>query len=452
MNENTLSRRQTLKGVTLGAGAVAFAPFLSHLRAAESGQLPKRFVFVVKGSGLQAEFLNPEGLNHGGDSLVDSTLDGKMLPDSLKSLDPFRDKLTIIQGLSGKMCNSGHNSFYGGLGAFKSTAVSPPSAATIDGHLSEKFPSVFNHIGLKMGNGSQGTAYPAISAAGKSRQLPFQCNPETAYQNLFGSIAAGGDIKKKYTRTGNVLDAMSGDIKKLQKELPTDEREKLGHYLHGFEALKERRSKLISMHDILRRNAPPVTDKYKSKYTTDHLEAHFDMAAAALISGISNVVTLHCDSLDSSYQGLGITPKVHSIGHGSSSGDLSSQDCRNIIRTHHVGLIAAMADKLKKIPEGDGTMLDNTMIVYLSDNSDKHHASATEWPMFVLGNLGGKLKTSGRYLAYPRYGTANHKQTIGNWLTTICHAAGVPQDHFGQPDFALGKLDEQNGPLSELLA
>ena len=206
------------------------------------------------------------------------------------------------------------------------------------------------------------------------------------------------------------------------------------------------------MQDILRRNAPPVTDKYKSKYTTDHLEAHFDMAAAALISGISNVVTLHCDSLDSSYQGLGITPKVHSIGHGSSSGDLSSQDCRNIIRTHHVGLIAAMADKLKKIPEGDGTMLDNTMIVYLSDNSDKHHASATEWPMFVLGNLGGKLKTSGRYLAYPRYGTANHKQTIGNWLTTICHAAGVPQDHFGQPDFALGKLDEQNGPLSELLA
>ena len=106
---------------------------------------------------------------------------------------------------------------------------------------------------------------------------------------------------------------------------------------------------------------------------------------------------------------------------------------------------------VEKIPEGDGTMLDNTMIVYISDNSDKHHASATEWPMFVLGNLGGKLKTSGRYLAYPRYGTASHKQTIGNWLTTICHAAGVPQDHFGQPDFALGKLDEQNGPLSELL-
>ena len=72
--------------------------------------------------------------------------------------------------------------------------------------------------------------------------------------------------------------------------------------------------------------------------------------------------------------------------------------------------------------------------------------------MFVLGNLGGRLKSQGRYLAYPRYDSANHKQTIGNWLTTICHAAGVPQDHFGQPDFALGKLEDQQGPLNELLA
>ena len=446
-----ISRRDLLKGVTLGAGATALSPFLSHLHAAEVGKLPKRFVFVVKGSGLQAEYLNPEGLTHGGDTLVDSSLAGRVLPESLKPLEAFREKLTIIQGLSGKMCSSGHNSWYGALGAYKSTGMTPPTAATIDGYLANKFPSVFNHIGLKMGNGSQGTAYPAISAAGPGRQLPFQCDPAMAYQNLYGSIAAGGDIKKKYTRTGNVLDAMGADIKKLQKELPGAEREKLGHYLSGFEALRDRRMKLISMQDVLRKNAPEVTDKYQSNVTTDHMEAHFDMAAAAMISGISNVVTLHCDSLDSSYQGLGITPKVHSIGHGSSSGDLSAQDCRNMIRTYHVKLIADMAAKLENIPEGDGTMLDNTMIVYVSDNSDKHHASATEWPMFVLGNSGGALNSQGRYLAYPRYGSANHKETIGNWLTTVTHVAGVPQDHFGQPDMALGKLEMQSGPLSELL-
>ena len=72
--------------------------------------------------------------------------------------------------------------------------------------------------------------------------------------------------------------------------------------------------------------------------------------------------------------------------------------------------------------------------------------------MFVLGNIAGRLNSKGRYLAYPRYESANHRQTIGNWLTTLCHVADAPQDYFGQPDFALGKLEDQKGPLEELLS
>jgi len=302
-----------------------------------------------------------------------------------------------------------------------------------------------------MGDGSQGTAYPSISALGKNRQLPFQCNPELAFQNLFGSIAVGGDIKKNYLRTGNVLDTMSEDIRKLQKQLPQQGREKLDHYLGGFEALRDRRLKLIGMQDVLKRHAPEVSDKYTSKFSTDHLEAHFDMATSALITGITNVVTIHTCDLHSSYQGLGITPKVHSVGHGASSGSMSSQECRNLIRKFHFNLISEVARKLEAIPEDDGTMLDNTVIVYVSDNSDKHHSTATEWPMVVLGNMAGRLKSQGRYLAYPSYGKANHHHTIGNWLTTLCHVAGAPVDHFGQPDFAIGKESDQRGPLSELL-
>ena len=450
------TRRTILKGISLGAGSLALSPFVRHLSMLDAkepaAQLPKRFVFVVKSSGLQAEFLNPAGLQHGGTSLIDESLDEKALPAGMESLEPFKNKLTILQGLSGRMCSFGHSGFYGALGAYKATAQGQPSAATIDGHFSNLFPSVFNHIGLKMGDGSQGTAYPVISAAAKNKQLPFQCNPELAYQNLFGSIASGGDIKKKYQRTGNVLDAMALDIKKLQRNLPSREKEKLGHYLSGFESLRDRRLKLVSMQKVLQKNAPEVTDKYTSKITTHHMEAHFDMATAAMISGISNVVTVHCDDLNSSYQGIGITPKVHSVGHGASSGAYTSQDCRDVIRSFHFELIANMAAKLESTPEGNGTMLDNTIIVYVSDNSDKHHSSATEWPMVVLGNLNGKLNSSGRYLAYPRYGTSAHHHTIGNWLTTLCHVAGVPQDHFGQPDFALGKTKDQLGPLNELLA
>ena len=448
----SIDRRSVLKGVTLGSGAVALSPFLRHLEAAESQQLPKRFVFVVKSSGLQGDYLNPEGLQHRGEKLVDESLEGRRLSESMQSLEPFKDKLTIIQGLSGKMTNSGHSAFYGALGGYKASAHAPPLFATIDGHLSEKLPSVFNHVGFKMGEGSQGVTFPAISAKGKGQQLPFQQNPMAAFENLFGSILEGGDLKKKYTRTGNVLDAMSADIKKLQQSLPSAEQEKLGHYLDGFEALRNRRVKLVSMQKVLEENAPDLDDKYTSRFTTHHLEAHFDMASAALISGLTNVVTVHADGLDSVYSGIGIGNNVHAIGHGAGYATLSAQDCRNAIRTFHIELIASMAAKLQAIPEGNGTMLDNTIIVYTSDNAAQHHSRGFDWPMLVLGNMGGKLKSNGRYLAYPQYGRAGHKHTICNWFTTLCHLAGVPQDLFGQPDMALGKAEDQMGPLSELLA
>jgi len=449
-----IDRRTALKGMTMGAGTVALSPFLQHLKMAHGAtgqQLPKRFVFVVKSSGLQAEYLNPLGLKHGGDKLVDEPLSDKTLSDSMKSLEPFKDKLTIIQGLSGRMTLAGHSAFYGALGGYKAAPNTPPLYATIDGFLSEKFPSVFNHIGFKMGEGSQGTTFPSISAKGKGQQLPFQQNPMSAFENLFGSILEGGDLKKKYMRTGNVLDTMSRDIVKLQKNLPSQEREKLGHYLDGFEALRDRRTKLVSMQHVLKEHAPEIDDKYTSRFRTQHLEAHFDMASAALISGLTNVVTVHADGLDSVYSGIGVGNNVHAIGHGAGYATLSSQDCRNAIRTFHIELIASMADKLSKVPEGNGTMLDNTLIVYLSDNSANHHSFGFEWPMFVLGNLDGKLNSKGRYLAYPHYGNGNHHHTICNWFTTLCHLANSPRDLFGQPDMALGKVENQQGPLNELL-
>ena len=86
-----------------------------------------------------------------------------------------------------------------------------------------------------------------------------------------------------------------------------------------------------------------------------------------------------------------------------------------MIRRFHFDLIARLAKKLESVPEGDGTMLDNTVIVYVSDGAEGHHSRCWEWPMVVLGNAGGKLKT-GRYVDYPGYGQlgASHESTPGS--------------------------------------
>ena len=133
--------------------------------------------FVIKSSGLQGDYLNPNGLTHRGETLVDETLQGRKLPESLKSLESFKDKLTIIQGLSGKMTNSGHSSFYGALGGYKASAHAPPLFATIDGHLSEKFPAVFNHLGFQNGRRKPGDDFPWDFCERQGKATPVPAEP-----------------------------------------------------------------------------------------------------------------------------------------------------------------------------------------------------------------------------------------------------------------------------------
>jgi hypothetical protein len=126
------------------------------------------------------------------------------------------------------------------------------------------------------------------------------------------------------------------------------------------------------------------------------------------------------------------------------------EQCFVTVRQFHTKLVARLARTLQMIPEGDGTMLDNTLIVYLSDSGDGHHPQLFEWPVVLLGNLGGKLKTNGRYLQFPNYGTKNHR-TMASLYCTLLHAVGKPRDKFGIADPGLKDLD-QTGIVSELLA
>ena len=152
---------------------------------------------------------------------------------------------------------------------------------------------------------------------------------------------------------------------------------------------------------------------------------------------------------DITFKGLGLKIDKHSIGHGKGFEEKTWADLYNIIRRYHFDLIAGLCQKLEKVPEGNGTMLDNTVIVYLSDGAESHHSRCWEWPMVVIGNMGGKLRT-GRYVDYPGYGRKGHRTTANMYLTLL-HLAGATRDTFGQPDPNLKDLD-QTGPLSELLA
>ena len=463
------SRRRFLKTTACASSSLLLQPMLHrmHLEAAglERAHMPQRFVFVVKSSGIIAEKLRPPSLL---DAVTDTTrvvnepLERHALPPTLSPLEPFKDQLAIVQGLSGKMCRPGHSSWFGAMGVYKTGGEHNSGVilrATADAELAKLFPSPFNHVGLAlrgkvMGKESEGTLYPGITAVGPGRELPFQASPDIAYQQLFGSaIATNQNSQVQYKLKSNLLDFMVGDIRELNRILPAAERERMGHYLNAFEELQLRRNRLASMSEQIQAAAPEFSDRFASQRPAIRQQAHVDLTAAALISGITNVVTLRLDNISTTYDDLGLTEKsVHGIGHKEICNGKTAEESRDIIRLHHMKLLADLAGQLKAVPEGDGTLLDNTSIIYLSDSGNEHHGNLSEWPYLVLGGNGDRLNIAGRYIQFPQYGSSGHR-TIGNWWTTWLNAFGNPIDHYGNFDLELQKNGiAQKGPLGELLA
>jgi hypothetical protein len=480
----TLSRRQILRNATLLPASAAISPLLmpavQHARAQANGDAPPlRFVFVVKSSGLTPAELVPKEIYkervHVGnaspsgdsykqalslkasDTLIDQSLKKSTLHESLAALTPFKNQMAIVQGLSGKMCKGGHSSWIGAMGCYRAGGEHDSGniiGPTIDGVLAKNRPGIFPHVGLALsgrlmgGSGvDDGVVYPGLSAFARNRQIPYQASPLAAYKELFSGAATSDKDLMDNRLNGTLLDFMVEDIKRLKSQIGSTEKEKLDIYLDGFESLRERRRRLKGVEAKVRKHAPKVNDKYTSKVETDRIEAHFDVAAAALIAGLTNVVTIRPDSLGLTYTGLGADKGVHGLGHGEGSDPIGF---RRKIRTLHTNQIARLAAKLKATPEGKGNMLDNTLIVYFSDAGEKHHASCIQWPYVLVGGLNGRIKTTGRYLQFPTYQKPGH-HTIANLYNTFAHAAGIEQNTFGQLDLNLDKQLQQ-GPLKELLA
>ncbi len=467
-----ISRRSALRNIA--AGSLSAAPFLRGFAAGPSdaaGTMPKRFVFIVRSNGILTNEIQPQGLEdlvkvrtNGGwqSKLHDKSLAGMKLSPGMKALEPFKNKVNVFQGLSGRMCSGAHNAYFGALGACKSAGEAPPTGPTVDGILAAGLESPFPHIGFAMAKFGKQVVYPPLSAVGAKKPLPYYADPIAAYGDMFGSVVRNDKLKAAVQADKKLLDFMSRDVAKFQKNLPKEEKAKLDHYLDGFEALQIRSRKLAAMEAQLRAAAPELRPIYESEVETERLEAHFELAASSLIGGLTKVVSIQAEHLEMRLTGLGLGSKtVHQIGHmiegkGGGSGGGAFDDgkgeyaTRAVVMNYHMEQIAGLANKLQSVPEGNGTMLDNTVIVYMSDHGDRHHSKFYEWPMVTVGNLDGAFK-AGRYIQVPGYGSAGHR-TIAHLYKSLLHGAGLPQDTFGQLDLSMPSSISQSGPLPEWMA
>jgi len=299
---------------------------------------------------------------------------------------------------------------------------------------------------------SDAYVYPTMSAYKKGQAVAYQASPKKAFDELFGSAVLPADkLKNESIIKRNLMDFLKDDASRIRKRLGADDREQFDGYISTFEALKVREHRKAVLKNNIKTHMPDYdSDKYTKMQHMPRMEAQLEMGAAALIAGLTNVISYRLDTLGSMYQDLGIGGMgLHAIGHGGTSNGFTSVEMRRKIDAYHVKLIHDMAQKFEAIREGDGTMLDNTMIVYLSCAGGKHHGGNTDWPVVLVGGMANRIKM-GRYIAYPSYTQTGHRP-LSMVHQSLMAASGMKiADTFGDTDPALKDLNI-NGPLMELM-
>ena len=441
-----IKRREMILGIPAGFGALLGTNLLSGItQAAEKPAInkvggPKRIIFFLQNHGFDPLTCIPKGLSES------CALDGITLEKPMQALEPYKNRMHIVTGLHGRHTSPGHSAFFGALGAYRGGTGVPPSAATIDYALSQSLPqTILPPLCIGMESLESMKARPTLAtltASGPNQPIFMHCDPNMLYQMLFGSIAEG-DIKKHYQARSDVMLEVEHMAKLKLKGLPQSESERYEKYVNGFRDLNGLREKLSKISGQLRKYAPKLDDRYsKPKFETDWHDALLEIGIAALQANLTNVLTIAsgCGEYFGSWKGLGVSDTGHGLGHIDQPGN----GIWTKIRHYNCEMLVKLMKALEAIPEGTGSMMDNTLIVYSSNNGKEQHTDGSNWPFVLLGNGGGRFKT-GQY-------THVKERPINDLYTTFLRGVGAPVDRFNLDKNMANLTHSKLGPIEELLA
>jgi hypothetical protein len=408
----------------------------SIARAAEVAVPPKRMAFVYVPNGMNMVDWTPKEL-------------GKefSLPTILNTFADFKDDMLVLSGLT--LDKARANGDGGGDHARASSAFltcSQPRkthgadikvGVSVDQlaaqHIGKmtKFPSleIGCDAGSQAGNCDSGysCAYSAnISWRTESSPVAKEINPKLVFERLFGDASqAKKDVtrgKERSFRT-SVLDLVLNDAQRLHKQLGFNDKRKMDEYLNSvreLEARLQRTSFTATVQGIDGVNVP----KGIPKSYTEHLDLMSDMLALALQTDTTRVATfVHAnEGSNRSYPFIDVPEGHHDLSHHGN--DAGKKEKIKKINLFHAQRTAYLLTKLKSIKEGDGTLLDNTMLVFGSGIGDGNAHNHDNLPVVMFGKGGGGV-TPGRHVSYDK------ETPIANLYLAMLDSIGVPTDKLG---------------------
>ncbi len=446
-----MTRRLARRHFLAGAGGVSLALPLLHglsgVSHAQTAAFPKRFIVVYIPNG---NIEMPVGMNFAG--------------TIMEPLEPFKAKLNLLSGLdlavhdlppgephqqgmawlTGRPLNAGTQ--VGGDGTLAGWA----SGISVDQEIAKVIGGTTPHKSLHLG--VQSTSYggtevrTVMSYAGSDQPIANETSPYAMYDLVFSKLGADPlGLQKLRSRRHSVLDAVGKQYASLAPRLGSDDKLKLEQHLT---AIRDVEMRLDNTGGGIGGSCqvPTVGEKIDLNSPSNYPaigKLQTDLLVMALRCDLTRVATLQWSASTNNKPypylmydaGDGLKPIAadeHVMGHQPDS-DLHAWGALRVIRRWYMEQFAYLLNALESTPEGDGTMLDHTVVMLGSELSRGNTHSHTDAPFLVAGSGGGYFKT-GQHLSF------DGKHPHNDLLVSLLHSMGVDSNTFGMPEFCSGAL------------
>jgi hypothetical protein len=432
-----LSRRTFLRG----AGVAVGLPFLEAMvpaatalsQTAAKGKIHMGFVYFPLGSLMEQWTPATEGKNF-------------ELPALVKPLEPFKKQLTIVSGLENRAAIGPVHAL--SPGTWLSCVVPRKTQEPFGGVTADQIAA--QHIG-------QETPLPSLEVAAEGRgltggscdrdygcsyggtisfrtpttPLPMEVNPRNLFERLFGQGDTPEQRKRIVRQTRSILDQVSEEAADLQRSLGAPDRAALGDYLETVREI-ERRVQKIEQQDISHLDLPEAPAGIPPSFD-EQLRLMFDLVALAYQANLTRVFTFMMarEATDRTYNHIGVSDSFHAISHHQNLPKKLVPLAK--IYLYNTEVFAKFVEKLSKMPDGDGSMLDHSILLFGSNMSNSNAHNHFPLPTAVIGGGMGRLK-GGQHLKYPDH------TSLANLLLTLLDRAGI----------AVDKLGDSTGQFSEV--
>ncbi|HEV2200781.1 MAG TPA: DUF1552 domain-containing protein [Bryobacteraceae bacterium] len=445
ITKKSLSRRTVLRGLGVSVALPLLDSMIPALKASPSRV--KRFGAVYVPNGMSMPYWRPP------------TAGPLELSPILKPLEPVKDRVLVLSGMDNReaepLLNEGDGdhsraqaAFLTGAHAMKASGVRTTLEAgvSMDQIAARQFGRETQIASLELSleandlvgqcEDGYGCAYSATLAwKDANTPLPMETDPRAVFERLFG---ATGSTEREarlrgFRRDQSLLDSVSDELAALRRVIGSSDRSKLNGYLDSVRDI-ERRIQIAESQG--NRDLPVVAEPAGVPVSfEEYATVMFDLMLVAYQADLTRVCTFLIGREKSvrPYPEIGIPEAHHAVSHHQMRADLLARLAK--INTHHVELFARFAQKMQSTPDGDGTLLDNSIVIYGAGMSNSNAHTPRDLPIVLTGGAGGQIK-GGRHLPMPA------GLPLANLHLTVLDKMGVPAEHLGNSTGELKILSE----------